>query len=151
MDCEIDKLDRDILRHLQADSRKPFLEVARDLSVSGGTIHARVNKMREARIIQGSKIVIDYESLGYKATAFIGIQLARAGACAEVQEKLKSIPEVIEMHYTTGKYSLLIKIVVPGMNELYQLLIEKLQEIEDVQSTETFIVLKSPLSRDPCL
>lgn len=151
MNCEIDSLDRKILRHLQRDSRKPFLEIARDLGVSGGTIHARVNKMRDAEIIQGSKIVIDYSALGYEATAFMGIRLARAGAVADVQDQLKAIPEVVEMHYTTGTYSLLIKVMVPGMNDLYQLLIEKLQEIEDVQSTETFLVLKSPLVREPGL
>ncbi|MBU0755768.1 MAG: Lrp/AsnC ligand binding domain-containing protein [Planctomycetes bacterium] len=149
MDCEIDSLDLKILRRLQEDSRKPFLEIARDLSVSGGTIHARINKMRRAKIIQGSKLVIDYETLGYKATAFMGVRLARAGAVAEVQDQLKAIPEVVEIHYTTGTYSLLIKVIVPGMNELYRLLLERLQGIEDVQSTETFVVLKTALARDP--
>ncbi len=148
MECEIDSLDRKILRHLQADSRKPFLEIARELSVSGGTIHARVNKMREAEIIKGSKVVINYEALGYKTAAFVGIRLAKAGACAEVQEQLKSIPEIVEMHYTTGTYSLMIKTIVPTMNDLYELLLERLQGIDDVQSTETFVVLKTPLARD---
>ena len=119
--------------------------------MSGGKIHARVNKMRDAGIIRGSKVVIDYGALGYKAMAFVGIRLAKAGACPKVQEQLMAIPEVIEMHYTTGTYSLMIKIIVPGMNDLYQLLIERLQGIEEVQSTETFVVLNTPLVRDLCL
>ncbi len=148
MKCEIDGLDLQILELLQADSRKPFLEIARELKVSGGTIHSRVNQLREDGVIQGSKVVIDYDRLGYSVTAFIGITLAKAGSFKKIQRALRSIPEIVEVHYTTGNYSLFAKIVVKNMNKLYKLLTEKLQALGEIQSTETFIILNTPLDRD---
>jgi len=58
MDYEIDTLDRLILQALVEDARKPFLEIARELDVSGGTIHQRYNKLRDAGIVQGRRAVV---------------------------------------------------------------------------------------------
>jgi Lrp/AsnC family transcriptional regulator for asnA, asnC and gidA len=151
MTMEIDDLDAKILEYLQVDSRRPFLEIARNLKVSGGTVHARVNRMRELGVIQGSKVVIDYEKLGFSVTAFVGIKLAKAKGFKQIQEQMLLIPEIVEVHYTTGAYSLLTKIVVASMRDLYRVLSDKLQAIEDIQSTETFVVLDTPLMRDPSL
>ena len=148
MDYEIDNLDLRILSHLQTDSRTPFLEIARELKVSGGTIHARVNRLRESGIIRGSKVVVDYVKLGYAVTAFIGIKLDRAGSFKKIQQELRALPQIVEVHYTTGAYSLLAKLLVPSMQDLYGLLTEKLQNLEEIQSTETFIILNTPLNRD---
>ncbi len=151
MDCEIDSVDRDILKSLQADSRKPFLEIARELKVSGGTIHTRVNRLKEAGVIKGSKIVIDYETLGFSVAAFVGIKLAKAGSCKDIQKQLQSIPQIVEVHYTTGTYSLFVKIVVESMKDLYALLSEDLQRFDEIQSTETFVILDTSLSRELAL
>jgi Lrp/AsnC family transcriptional regulator, regulator for asnA, asnC and gidA len=151
MEYEIDRLDRQILQVLQADSRKPFLEIARELKVSGGTIHARMARMREVGIVKGSKIIIDYEKLGFSVSTFVGIKLARAGSCGDIQERLREIPEIVEVHYTTGAYSLLIKIVVPSMRDLYKLLSGRLQNLDEIQSTETFIILNTSLDVEPAL
>jgi Lrp/AsnC family transcriptional regulator for asnA, asnC and gidA len=149
MSYQIDSLDREILRRLQADSRRPFLEIARELQVSGGTIHTRVNRMREEGIIHGSCILLDYERLGYRISAFVGIRLVRASSCVEIQERCKAIPEIVEVHYTTGTYGLFIKVVVPTMQDLHQLLFGKLQgESDEIQSTETFVVLSTTLHRE---
>ena len=75
----LDKLDREILRKLLEDSRKSYQEIARELIVSGGTIHVRTGKMKEAGVIKGSQLVIDYQRLGLEVTAFVGINLASAG------------------------------------------------------------------------
>lgn len=151
MSFDMDDLDLKILEYLQVDSRRPFLEIARNLKVSGGTVHARVNRLKEIGVIQGSKVVIDYEKLGFNVTAFVGIKLAKAKGFKQTQDQLRLIPEIVEVHYTTGAYSLLTKIVVASMQDLYQLLSDKLQAIEDIQSTETFVVLNTPLLRDPAL
>ncbi len=149
MGYQIDKLDRAILRRLQADSRTAFLEIARELGVSGGTIHARVNRMREEGIICGSRILLDYERLGFGVTAFVGITLVKASSCAQLLERFDGIPEIVEVHYTTGAYSLFIKVVVPTMQDLHLLLFERLQgESDEIQSTETFVVLSTSLHRD---
>ena len=151
MTSDIDTLDLSILEYLQVDSRRPYLEIARNLNVSGGTVHARINKMKELGIIQGSKIIIDYEKLGFSIFSFVGVKLAKAGSTNEVQAALKAIPEIVEIHYTTGSYSLLLKVVARSMQDLYRLLSLSLQRIDDIQSTETFVVLNSTLMREPSL
>lgn len=148
MKYELDDLDKKILRFLQIDSRKPFLEIARDLSVSGGTVHSRVNRLRQEGVIRGSKIVVDYEALGYSVLAFVGIKLTEAGSFKNIQDRLEAIPEIIEVHYTTGSYSLFAKIAAQSINSLYELLSVKLQGLKEIQSTETFVILNTSVSRD---
>lgn len=145
---EIDSLDREILKRLQRDSRTSFLEIARDLGVAGGTIHARVGRMREIGLITGSRIEIDYRRLGYTIQAFIGLKLVKAHDCGTLMEKMVSLPEVLEVHYTTGAYSLFIKIMAKSMKDLHALLFDRLQSFEEIQSTETFVILDTSLDRE---
>jgi len=147
----IDELDRSILRALVKDARKPFLEIARALGVSGGAIHQRVNGLRQAGVIKGSRAVLDYAGLGFGVSAFVGITLTKAGLSAQTQERLKAIPEIVEVHYTTGTYSLLAKVMTRGIPELYAFLSERLQSIKEIQATETFVILQSSVERDPAI
>lgn len=144
---EIDNLDKKILDELRLDSRKSFQEISRRLNVSGGTIHVRVNKLQKAGIIRGTRLMLAPDLLGYDICAFIGINLHKPGDHISVIEKLKKIPEVVEAHFTTGKYSLFAKIYVTGTLGLHRFLVEKLQPIEEVQSTETLISLDNPIDR----
>lgn len=149
MDYQIDSLDRKILDLLRNDSRLPYLEIARELGVSGGTIHQRMAKLKDAGIVTGSKLAIDYKALGYDVAALVGIRLSRAGASGSVMDQLKSMSEIVEIHYTTGTYSLLVKVVVRTMAELYTFLSGKLQAFEDIQSTESFVILETAVQREP--
>lgn len=149
MEYQIDSLDRRILQALRSDSRRPYLEIARDLGVSGGTIHQRMAKMKEHGVVTGNRLAIDYRALGYDVSALVGIRLARAGSSGEMMDRLKSMPEIVEIHYTTGTYGLLVKVVVRSMGELYEFLSGKLQAFEDIQSTETFVILETAVQREP--
>src|SRR5204862_125813 len=108
---EIDDLDRKILAHLIDDGRRPFLEIARDLMVSGGTIHQRVEKLQNAGILKGYTAIIDREQLGYTVSILVGIHLKNAKDWTHVIQNMKKFPEVIEVHYTTGNYALIAKVV----------------------------------------
>ena len=81
---EIDDLDCEILERLQADGRKAFIEIARELSVSGGSIHQRVDKMTAAGIIRGSKVILDHAKMGIGVTVLLGIHLARSNVLPSV-------------------------------------------------------------------
>ena len=151
MEYQIDSLDRKLLNLLREDSRRPYLEIARELGVSGGTIHQRMAKLKEAGVVTGSRLMIDYGQLGYRVSALVGIRLARANAATGIRDHLLEIPEIVELHYTTGTYSLLVKIVARGMEDLYELLSERLQAFDDIQSTETFVILNTAVQRDPAL
>jgi len=145
---EIDKLDGDILRALQRDARRPFQELARDLLVSGGTIHVRVNKLREQGVIRGTRVVIDPVRIGYDVCAFVGINLHNARDYKTVLKQLRGVPEILEAHYTTGKYNIFLKVVARSTRGLHDLLIERLQSIPEIQSTETLISLEAPILRE---
>ncbi len=145
---EIDSIDKQILEFLKEDARMPYTEIAKKLILSGGTIHQRINKMTEAGIILGSKLIIDYNKLGYGVTTFLGIYLQSAKDLSMVVEKLRGFNEVMEIYYTTGSYALIIKAKTKTTDDFYLFLMRKLQAIPEIQSTESFICLNQPLDRD---
>lgn len=145
---QIDDLDRSILRSLMADARMAYAELAKLNSVSPATIHVRVEKMKRAAIIEGTRLQVSAKHLGYDVCCFIGITLKRARDYPSAIEKLTQLDEVIEAYYTTGQYNVFIKIMTPSINDLQHTLINRIQAIDEIQSTETLISLQQPINRD---
>ena len=143
----IDGIDKIILRQLMQDARKPILEIARKVGISGAAIHQRLRKLEKSGLLAGSKFMVDPKVLGYRTMAFIGIYLDRAANNARAVRQLEDIPEVIECHYTTGNWSILIKILCKNNEDLMNLLNKKIQAIEGVSRTETFISLQQQIDR----
>ncbi|MBU5483829.1 Lrp/AsnC ligand binding domain-containing protein [Clostridium sp. MSJ-11] len=145
---QLDSLDLEILGILMKDSRTPYLEIARQCHVSGGTIHVRIKKMEDLEIIKGSKLIIDTAKLGYDIVCFIGINLEKASYLSNVSENLEKIPEVLELYYTTGEYCIFFKLVCQNISHLQRLLAEEIQIIDGVQKTSTMICLLHKLDRN---
>ena len=143
----LDELDRLILTTLLRDARTPFLEISRKAGVSGGTIHQRVDKLREAGVIKGSRISVDYERVGLGVTALLGVHIQAARMIEGVLAGLQALPEVVEAYYTTGSYALIIKVHVASMRDYHRFLTQGLQLVEGVRFTESFICLDQPISR----
>ncbi|RMB63470.1 winged helix-turn-helix transcriptional regulator [Dokdonia sinensis] len=143
----IDGIDKIILRQLMEDARTPILEIARKVGISGAAIHQRLRKLEKSGLISGSKFTIDPKVLGYRTMAFIGVYLERAANNPRAVRQLKDIPEVIECHYTTGNWSILIKILCKNNEDLMHLLNHKIQAIDGVSRTETFISLDQQIDR----
>ena len=91
--------------------------------------------------------MINPKVLGYTTMAFVGIYLDKAVSNPEAVKQLQKIPEVLECHYTTGNWSILIKIICLNNQHLMQLLNTKIQAIEGVSRTETFISLDQQIDR----
>jgi len=134
----IDRLDKKILQLISQDARIPFLEVARECNVSGAAIHQRIQKLRNIGVIKGSEFIIDTCKIGYQTCAYIGITLTDVKLFDSVVEELKKIPEIVECHCTTGKYSMFIKMYAKDNKHLMQILFEKLTTISGIAHTETF-------------
>ncbi|HNY07440.1 MAG TPA: Lrp/AsnC ligand binding domain-containing protein [Bacteroidales bacterium] len=145
----LDSLDKKILAILTADARIPYLEVARQCKVSGAAIHQRIQKMTEAGVISGTQFNLSNKGLGYLTCAFIGIQinLTTTRTHVEVFEKIRQVPEIVECHHITGKYSLLLKIYAHDNEHLKKIIIEKIQSIPEIIFTETFISLEEGFIR----
>lgn len=147
INVELDGIDKEILRYLMEDARKPILQIANKIGISGAAIHQRLKKLEQAGVISGSKFVVDIKVLGYSTMAFVGIYLDKAMSNPEAVRELKKIPEVLECHYTTGNWSILIKIICKDNEHLMQLLNKKIQQIKGVSRTETFISLDQQIDR----
>jgi Lrp/AsnC family transcriptional regulator for asnA, asnC and gidA len=143
----IDGIDKKILRYLMEDARKPILEIARNIGISGAAIHQRLRKLEASNLIAASKLIINPKVLGYSTMAFIGIYLDKAMRNPEAVKQLKNIPEVLECHYTTGNWSILVKILCKDNEHLMNVLNHKIQTIEGVSRTETFISLNQQIDR----
>jgi Lrp/AsnC family transcriptional regulator for asnA, asnC and gidA len=144
---EIDGIDKEILRYLMDDARKPILQIANKIGISGAAIHQRLRKLEQSGVISGSKFIVNNKILGYNTMAFVGVYLDKASGNPEAVKELKKIPEVLECHYTTGNWSILIKIICKDNEHLMQLLNTKIQVIEGVSRTETFISLDQQIDR----
>lgn len=145
---EVDNVDLKILEILRDDAKKPFTEVAKKVHVSQGTVHVRMNKMEEAGIVEKTTVKINYAKLGFDITAFIGIYLEKSALYDKVVARLKEIPEITSIHYTTGNYSMFVKIHCRDTNHLKEVLHDKMQQVDGIERTETMISLEESLDRN---
>lgn len=129
------------------DARKPILQIANKIGISGAAIHQRLRKLEQSGVISGSKFTVNHKILAYNTMAFVGIYLDKPARNPEAVRDLKKIPEVLECHYTTGNWSILIKIICRDNQHLMHLLNTKIQAIEGVSRTETFISLDQQIDR----
>lgn len=145
--ADIDGLDEKILKLITKNARIPFLEVARECGVSGAAIHQRVQRLLNIGVVSGSEFVLNPARLGYNTTAYMGIYLQQANSHRRVVEELKKIPEIVECHYTTGQYAIFIKVMTKTNKHLKQLIDDKLQMIDGIARTETYISLEMEFKR----
>ncbi|MBO4465247.1 MAG: Lrp/AsnC ligand binding domain-containing protein [Bacteroidales bacterium] len=146
-DYKIDEMDRKILSFLVKDARMPFLEIARECGVSGAAIHQRVKKLEDAGIITGFSATVKPSALGLPVCAFIMMNISEANKFNDVIAALKKIPEVVECHFITGHSSMLIKLYCSDFDALMGVVLNSIQKIPAVDSTETMISLSEAFQR----
>ena len=145
---KIDNLDRKILSILSKNARIPFKDVAAECGVSRAAIHQRVQHLIEGGVITGSGFDVNPKSLGYSTCTYVGLNLERGSMYKEVVEQVSAIPEIVECHFTTGPYTMLVKLYARDNEQLMDLLNNKLQGIHGVTSTETLISLEQSVKRE---
>ena len=145
---KIDKLDRKILEIISHNARIPFKDVAEVCNVSRAAIHQRVQKMIEMKVIVGSGYHINPSVLGYNTCTYIGVKLERGSMYKDVVPEFEKISEVVECHFTTGPYTMLIKLYARDNEHFMELLNGRIQEIPGVISTETMISLRQSIKRE---
>ena len=145
---KVDKLDRKILRVISVDARRSFKEIAEQCGVSRAAIHQRVVRMFERGTITGSGYQINPKFLGFGTCSYIGIKLEKGSMYNAVVQELMKIPEVVECHFTTGPYTMLIKLYSHENEHLKDLLNNRIQSIPGVNSTDTMISLEQSMQRN---
>ena len=124
---KIDNLDKKILSILSKNARIPFKDVAAECNVSRD---------------------VNPKSLGYSTCTYVGITLDKGSMYKDVVKELLVIPEVVECHFTTGPYTMMVKLYARDNEQLMELLNGKLQDIHGVMSTETLISLEQSIKRE---
>ena len=145
---KIDNLDRKILGIVMKNARMASKDVAMECGVSRAAIHQRIQRMIDVNVITGSGYRVNPKSLGYRTCTYIGINLERGAMYKDVVPELEKIPEVVECHFTTGPYTMLIQLYARDNEHLMELLNNKIQTIHGVMGTETLISLDNSISRE---
>jgi len=144
---KIDGIDKKIIRSLVKDARMPILSIAREVGISGAAIHQRLRKLEKSKLIDGYQMILNPKALGYNTIAFVGVFLDNSAVLVSVIKRLKEVVEVVETHYTTGDFSIFIKVMCKDNEDLLYLLDTKIKVIKGVSKFETFISLKSHIDR----
>lgn len=144
---KIDNLDKKILSIISNNARLPFKDVASVCGVSRAAIHQRVQRLIELGVITGSGYNVNPKVLGFSTCTYVGIKLEKGSLYKSVVKKMNEIPEVVECHFTTGPYTMLVKLYAHDNEHLMDLLNHQIQEIEGVNSTETLISLEQSIKK----
>ena len=144
---KVDQLDLKILKIISVNARIPFKDVAAVCGVSRAAIHQRVQRLIEAGVITGSGYTVCPKSIGYSTCTYVGIKLERGSMYKDVSMQLETIPEIMECHFNTGSYTMLIKLYCRDNEHLMDLLNNRIQQIPGVISTETLISLEQSITR----
>ena len=144
---KIDNLDRKILNIIMNNARIPSKDVALECGVSRAAIHQRIQRLIELKIITGSGYTVNPKMLGYNTCTYIGVSIEKGSMYRDVVKQLEKIPEVVECHYTTGPYSMIIKVYALDNQHLMELLNDKILRISGVTETETLISLEQSFCR----
>jgi len=141
----IDKIDKAILACLIENARMPYTDIAKKLNVSAGTIHGRVKKLEKRKIITGATLKINYETVGYTFTAYVGVLLGRTIESEKVAERMTKIPEITVASVISGQYGILCKIRCKDTKQAKNI-IYKINSIPGVLRTESMISLEESIN-----
>jgi len=144
---DIDEIDLRILTLLMENAKISYAEISEQVYLSPGAVHVRVKKMESKGVITGSSVNIDMSKLGWDISAFLGIYLDKSSLYDEVAAQLRQIPEIVNINYTTGIYSIFARLICRDTAHLREILHDRIQKIQGIQRTETFISLEESLNR----
>ncbi|GAA4977679.1 Lrp/AsnC family transcriptional regulator [Kineococcus glutinatus] len=139
----LDALDARILLALDADPDATVLALARTLGVARNTVSARLARMRAGGALREPSRRLDPAALGRGMVAFVQIALSQASGPRAIAA-LRRVPEVVEMHSTSGEADLLLKVVARDTADLHRITTALLR-VEGVVRTSTTISLAEEL------
>ncbi len=138
----LDYINYRILDVLSKNSSLPFVELAKQIGISDATIHTRVKKLLTLGVIKKFTIFVNNDLLGYDHLAFINLKIER-GRTEETTNNLMKIDEILEIHEIYDKFDLLIKIRTKNLDNLRDIIVNKILSINYIKETELMTVLKT--------
>ena len=142
----LDPLDKEIIYMLMDNAKSSLAFISKQVGISTTAVHQRIKKLEHAGIIENSISFLNPRKIGYKVVSYIGMFLDQPSHYNDVIKSLKEVNEVVEAHYTTGNYTIFLKVLCKDNDHLMEIL-NKLQKMKGVTRTETFISLEQGIYR----
>ncbi len=141
--ASLDRLDAKLIGHLGEDPRISVHDLATALGVARNTVQSRLRRLKDNGTLKGFRPELDLPSIGISIQAFMGLELEQ-GRLQAVLTVLRKLPEVLEIHATTGREDLLVRVAATTQANL-QATIERIVSVEGVTHSTTTLALTSPL------
>ncbi len=145
-DYYLDPIDKSIIYMLIDNAKTSLALISKSVGISTTAVHQRIKKMEGAGVIENSVSQLNPRKIGYKVVSYIGVFLDQPSHYQNAIKELKNINEVIEAHYTTGNYTVFLKVLCKDNDHLMEIL-SKIQKLKGVTRTETFISLEQSINR----
>lgn len=142
----LDSVDKEIIYMLMDNAKTSLANISKNVGISTTAVHQRIKKLEQAGIIENSISFLNPKKIGYKVVSYIGLFLDQPSHYQEAIKALKEVNEVVEAHYTTGNYTIFLKVLCKDNDHLMQIL-NKIQKLKGVTRTETFISLEQSINR----
>jgi len=136
---KIDVTSLAIIKHLR-EGRKSFQKIAEDLSITENTVRARVNRLIEEGVLAVTGLV-DPEAIPGHRLVLVGIKLSTMDLVRKGEE-FSRLKGVVSVCVVTGRYDLILTVLMSDTHDLLAFYTEQVSQIQDVQSAETFVVYK---------
>lgn len=147
MAVALDAVDRRIIELLCADGRMSIRALADKVHVSRANAYARLNRLRDEGVIKGFTAVIDPERFGLGLAAYVSVKIEQH-SWELFRGYLRDIPEVDHAALVSGDVDLLLRVRVADAGALRTFVLERLQRIPEVKSTQTMFILDEPQLAD---
>jgi DNA-binding Lrp family transcriptional regulator len=136
----LDAIDRKIIALLTADGRMSINELANQASISRASAYSRVERLRTSGVIEGFTARINPHKVGLDIAALIFVNADQHG-WKTLQHKLLDLPGLEHLAVTTGTFDFSLLVRVSDMQTLRDVVLERLQAMPEVRSTQTAFVL----------
>ncbi|MUL42836.1 Lrp/AsnC family transcriptional regulator [Streptomonospora sp. PA3] len=148
MAAALDDVDHAIIDLLRADGRMSIRAVAEQAHISRANAYARLDRLRSNGVIRGFTAVIDHEKYGNGLAAYVSVRIEQH-SWERFRDYLSDIPEVDHAALVSGDVDLLLLVRVADAAALRTFVLERLQRIPEVRSTQTMFILDEPALRGP--
>lgn len=142
----LDAVDKKIIYMLMDNAKTSLAQISKNVGISTTAVHQRIKKLEQAGVIENSISFLNPKKIGYKVVSYIGVFLDQPSHYQDAIKALKEVNEVVEAHYTTGNYTVFLKVFCIDNDHLMQIL-NKIQKLKGVTRTETFISLEQSINR----
>ncbi len=142
----LDSVDKEIIYMLIDNAKTSLAHISKNVGISTTAVHQRIKKLEQAGVIENSISLLNPKKIGYKVVSYIGVFLDQPSHYHDAIKALKDVNEVVEAHYTTGNYTIFLKVLCRDNDHLMEIL-NKLQKLKGVTRTETIISLEQSINR----